>query len=345
MDEFRIHLLSTDRAVQTTKRHIRYIGYVLAAAPSFSIPQIEGYLASLKLKGCKNTYLNHIISSIRAYAHFKGLKEHLKKIRYKKEEPFEKAVMSDEEIEAFLSLPKPPYAASWDWYMWTVFFSIMAFSGLRPGEVAKLTVEDIDFGLNVFHIRGNSFFKGKTSSSNVAVPIAINIQELLKEYLEKIETTNLFPSRRGGNQDTGGVVNQSNWWQNFKKRLKLLGVKRRNLSVYSLRHSYGTRLAEADINLYTIKKLMRHSNILTTETYMHLSTKDLQLAQNKLPLIRRKTRPKQILQSLVQTIKNFRIDEDQRFRYTLVEDGTSVRFECNILDDDFFSPEDVTHNG
>ena len=45
----------------------------------------------------------------------------------------------------------------------------------------------------------------------------------------------------------------------------------RNLVVWhTLRHTYATRMLEAGIDIYTLKELMGHASVTTTEIYLHL---------------------------------------------------------------------------
>ncbi len=338
LEEFKRFLLDHDRKVRTIHRHLWNINLILQNAPNFTKSEIDSWFSLLKERGCKNTYLNSLISSVRQYAQFLQDSEELQKYKFKKKEHFSKATMSDEEIEAFLSLSSPqitiPHrngkmitrpANSKLYHKWTVFFSIMAFSGMRPGEVAQLKVEDVDFGRQVFVIRDS-----KTNTPRVA-PIAPNILTMIQSYLPTLTGELLFPSSNGGNKDgVTPVFDNVDWHYNFHTRLKRLGIKRTNLTPYSLRHSYATRLLESDVSLFHVKKLMGHHDLKSTLVYEHLTTADLIKAVEKLPLVRRGTDPKTILQALCEVIKNFHIEKDSRFRYTLSEDQTSIKFECYI---------------
>lgn len=324
VDNFRIWLLNRELRIRTVKRHLFYLSHVLKECPNFTESEVLTYFAHLREKGLKNTYINHIIPTVRLYAQYKGIDDQFPNIKYRKEEPYEKAVMSQEEVEAFLALPRAKTTTPLQHLRWTVFFSICFTSGLRPGETAHLTVEDVDFGLGVFHIR-----QGKTPGSVGDVPISPSIINLLKHYISLIDTIYLFPSVRGG-KGGDGVVYAVNWNQVFHSRLKRIGIKRKNLSVYSARHTFGSMLAWEDVNLYTIKELMRHTDIKTTERYMHRNLKSMKEAQKKIPLIRKGTEPQAILKSVCDTLKRFGIQDDERFEYTLEESGSSLCFRVKI---------------
>ncbi|HEM48792.1 MAG TPA: hypothetical protein ENO27_01145 [Caldithrix sp.] len=46
-------------------------------------------------------------------------------------------------------------------------------------------------------------------------------------------------------------------------------------SFHSLRHSFATHLLESGVNLITIRHLLGHANLSTTQIYLHLQNKNL----------------------------------------------------------------------
>ena len=321
---------------RTVERHLFYVRKLLDGNAEFTIGGIEQFFMQKKQEGCKNTYINHIIPSVRYYADFLKLdvKKYKEKFPYLPEESYTSATMSDDEIEAFLGLTRPKHCDVREWFRWTVFFSIMAYTGLRPGEVAFLEVNDIDFGLDVIKITPKEFAPGKTDKSLNDVPMPDNLKTLLKEYLLDLEGEKLFASTRGGHLNTGGVVNSGNWFSRFKQRLNILGIKRTNLTVYSLRHSYATSLGDAEVNPKVIQELMRHESILTTMHYLHPGMKAKRKGQNKLPLVMKQINPLGFLNTTYEDLEKSGIFTDTRF---------SESFRKGLLDL-FFAEGEVLRN-
>lgn len=323
---FTAFLLQNNRRNTTIKRHILTLKFLHGKLPNFNKENIDKFLLKQKEEGKANSYLNTQINTIRLYSQYKNLDVYLQKHKQFKKTFSIKATLSDSEIEAFLALPIPYHAEKRHWQIMTVFWSICAFTGMRPGEVAHLKVDDVDYGRGVFYIR-----QSKTNQPGIS-PIPPNIIDLIRDHT-KMVTDYLFPSKLGGTHYSAGgeaVIDNVDWGYDFKKRLKILGIKRVRLTPYSFRHSFATRLLEENVSLFHVKKLMRHTDLKSTLVYEHLTTKDLIQAIEKLPLIRKGTDPKTILQSLIELIKSFHIEQDSRFEYVLEESEDSLKFEVKI---------------
>ena len=248
-----------------------------------------------------------------------------------------KATLSDEEIEAFLALPRRKNQPHAYFPKYKVFWHLVAFTGARPGEIAKLTKKHVDWGRGVL-----VFDITKTNVPGV-VPIPPNCVGLLKEYMTSINTDFLFPSAKGGAHYSAGefpVIDNVDWHFDFKKRLvQLGGINRPKLTPYSFRHSMATRLLEENVSLFHVKKLMRHSQLKTTEVYSHLTTKDIIEAIQKHPLIRQGSDPRFILRAISDTLRGFNLDKDGRFRYSINESDGKIEFSVELNS----GPETIQH--
>jgi integrase len=191
------------------------------------------------------------------------------KIKQFKDKAAIKSTLSDEEIERIITM-KPWYCrqSKEDFSRWSLFYKIMAYTGMRPGEVAHLTVDRVDFGRSVFCLEDT-----KTNEPRL-VPISPALLPDLQSYIPTLTTSYLFARLRKGKVGDC-VVGNEDWCYNFHVRLHRLGIKRPHLSVYSLRHSFITRLLEEDVNIFKVQKIVGHRRTDTTAVYTHLTTKDI----------------------------------------------------------------------
>jgi len=59
----------------------------------------------------------------------------------------------------------------------------------------------------------------------------------------------------------------------FRRAKDDAGIRKKGVSVHTLRHSYATHLLEAGVNLRIIQKNMGHTQLETTMIYLHLTQK------------------------------------------------------------------------
>lgn len=270
--ELRFHL--AQQGIRGEKKFLETLTLILKKCPQITRESFETYLFSLHSQGRRNATINKYISIIKTYGRYMkwAWVEDLK--RWKNQDVFT-ATLSDEEIELFLALPLPPETPIKRWKMWTMFFTIQAYTGMRNNEIATLIVNQVDFGTNNFNLL-------ETKTVNRRVPIPKFILPKLHEYVSECDTL-LFPSSRSFTS-----VSRDAWHQQFTRRITLLGIKRDNLHPYSLRHSWITAMIGEGVGLSQVMRIAGHKNITTTEKYTHLVNKDLQNVINQHPNLKKK---------------------------------------------------------
>ncbi len=267
LDSFKLYLLREGLAPTTIEKDVVILKRLMQLEV-LAGDKIDGFLLSQFQAGRSPAYLNNFIVALRNWGKFIGDPSFLK-IKFFKVKENNKATLSDSEIEAFLRLPKPKQSKPDRYAMWTLFFKTMAFSGMRAGEVAGLTVASLDFGRGVFIL-------DRTKTTPRLVPIAPMLIDALTEYIRKLSGELLFTIDEK-------AVTKGKWGEHFQVRIRLLGIKRPHLSVHSMRHSFITRMW-SEINLLALQKIVGHKNIATTAHYGHLVTKDMIIAIKKDPL-------------------------------------------------------------
>lgn len=294
------------------------------------------WIYEMQTEGCKGGYINDYIKYTKNYQQFlietgKPHDPRIKDLKLVKEIQPTKSTLSDDEIEAILSLPAPSYTTyrhgkafnfhypSKTYDTMTIFYKILAYTGMRPSEVAGLKIEDVDFGRNVFILR-------ETKTEGRVVPISKALLPILQSYLPQC-TEYLFPATKSTvSKVIGGTV----WTQNFNERVKRLGIKRPNLTVYSLRHSFATRmLSESGVNIFHVQKILGHKRVETTAIYTHLTTKDIQRAIQKDPLYIR-SNPSGKLAYIKELLAGLLLDNEQGLKMRLKDTPTLVSFEASV---------------
>jgi integrase len=264
--------------------------------------------------GVKPSSINRYMAVVKLYGRFRGWAwvENLHKL---KEDTPKIGLLSDDEVEAFLSLPPPPNTPVTSWNRWTLFFSILAFSGMRPNECATLTVEDIDFTSNNFLL-----WDTKTNVPR-RVPIAAILQKPLRAHCAS-KSGLLFSTTR---QDaTVSILSPAAWRAHFRRRLAILKINRRHLKPYSFRHSYVTDMLSAGVGESKVQKLVGHRDIRTTQRYTHLVNKDVQEVINQHPILQKSRDTREILQSEIKHVQQTGLLDREDVAFTITKNGFSV---------------------
>jgi site-specific recombinase XerD len=168
-----------------------------------------------------------------------------------------------------------PYPYKFERFRNHAIFSTFIFSGIRSKELLNLKFTDVDIeNLSIF------IFQGKGSKDRV-VPMSYKLAESLKKYLSERQRLNktcpeFFASlnRNVGFTRTG---------------LKRLVIKIRkasgiNFTIHKLRHTFATLMLEGGCDIFSLSKMMGHSDIKTTTIYLAASAEHLRSQMTKHPL-------------------------------------------------------------
>ena len=141
---------------------------------------------------------------------------------------------------------------------------LMVFCGLRSGEVLALDVADVDIGARWLRVSG----KGGTERR---VPLDVDVAGVIGTYLlaERPETasTGLFIVAKGPTR--GQRLTAAGLRRIFRYHRDLTGITAAR--PHALRHTFGSALAEAGVDLAVMQALLGHAHIDTTARYVHLA--------------------------------------------------------------------------
>lgn len=177
-----------------------------------------------------------------------------------------------------------------------LFFLIMLFCGLRPGEVARLKMSDYDKDSMTIHVRRARKADGsdgspKSASGTRDVPVPLYLAERLNHLKKK--RNDLICTSTQGHPLT--KTSQKRLWNRFKRLMDIEnGAKLFRNSVvestladdlrpYCYRHTYCTDLQDAGVPITVAQRLMGHSDIkVTAQIYTHHSQKSFEDARDKI---------------------------------------------------------------
>lgn len=141
----------------------------------------------------------------------------------------------------------------------------MLLGGLRASEVRTLRLADVDMGMRQVTVTG----KG---SKQRRVPIDRAFFTEVRAYLDRerpkgLATPECFVVLRG--PTTGQAMTEAGLRKIFRVHRARTGAVR--VRPHRLRHTFGTDLASAGIDLLVLRDLMGHAHVETTAAYVHLA--------------------------------------------------------------------------
>ena len=156
--------------------------------------------------------------------------------------------------------------------------TVLMDTGLRPEECFRLRWENINFSggrhgtLRVLH--------GKTKAARRTLPLSARVRAILWTRWEGI-----------GKPEAGWIwpapTKQGHVWHDsirvqHKRALEKSKVKK--FVVYSLRHTFLTRLGESGCDAWTLARIAGHSSTKMSERYVHPSSDAVHSAFSRMPL-------------------------------------------------------------
>ncbi len=196
------------------------------------------------------------------YMHVLKREWHLLKILKTKHEKRLPTILSQKEIRRIFSCITTFHNYA---YLTTVYSC-----GLRLQEGLHLQTSDIDGTRKIIHVHCGKGCKDRY------VPLPDSTLLLLRSYWKTHRNKNLLFPALGRGQNRGATattpMSTSSIQGALKKATCKAGIKKKNVSVHTMRHSYATHLLEAGVNIRTIQQYLGHSQIETTMVYLHLTS-------------------------------------------------------------------------
>lgn len=289
---------------------------------------VEKYFLYLKEKGLKNNSLNSYQFAFRQlvlyckdrglpHDFFDGFKS------FKKTKP-DIVIFTLEEIEKILGT-KLTYGkfhgkdSNFLDFRFRTMVMFLAYTGCRYSEAAELTVKHVDISA------GKATFLNTKTNENRTVyftePLKGRMAELMKDRK---------PNDRVFRNSMETLIQVTDFSADLKRRAIAAGITKRTFP-HNFRHSYITHMLEAGVPITEVATLVGHKDIQTTySTYMHLADKTLEKAAMRHPMVRRNVDPLEILKSLKESIENFQLETDIRFKYNLRSSNNGLELTISV---------------
>ncbi len=240
------------------KRFFRWLDFQIDTVTSEDVYEYLGYLHNRRLKAKS---INSILNSLRKFYDFLYYEEKIKilnpvKPEYRQREP--KPIprfLKDEEIDMLIASIKSRRDRA--------MCMLMLRCGLRVGEVAKLTLRNIDFESRRIFV-----LNGKGPKDRI-VYFSNDTYKAIQDYLKVRPSTRV---QRLFLVEKGLYKGQPISLRGIQKRIEYYAKKTGLVvSCHRLRHTMATQLLNADAMLASVQELLGHNNIVSTQRYCKVS--------------------------------------------------------------------------
>ena len=276
LDYLRYERNTSPLTVQTYEESLRdFESYVTFRDKELSISSVDtdlirDWMESLMDKGNSASTINKKLSALRSFYHF-ALKRQLVKadpahavIGPKKSKPLPQ-FLREGEMDRLIDGVE--WNSSFNNVRARTILLLFYEAGLRRAELVGLNDKDIDYEAAQLKVTG------KRNKQRI-VPFGAELAEALKQY--QTARDHQFGETGGALflGDKGLRITDSQVYQIVKKYLSLVtSLKKR--SPHVLRHTFATAMLNNGAGLETIKSLLGHASVSTTEIYTHTTFEQL----------------------------------------------------------------------
>ena len=246
---------SRDREERAYNKHLRH-GLGMKEPEELAPLDLDRLRIGLQKAG-KNRTAGYVIGLVKRMVRFgedKGLCEPLRfKIAVPKYKSEKTEVLSEEEIQALVAAAEIDFDPQARGIVLTALYT-----GMRRSAIFRLRWDDLDFNRRLIFLREP---KGGKEGEVHVIPMNSAARAVFENHL-RTGSPYVFPGV-GGDERVGFKRS----WFRIRKR----AVIPEKFRFHDLRHTFGTMAAVNGVDLFTLKSIMTHSQIQTTQRYIHIS--------------------------------------------------------------------------
>jgi integrase/recombinase XerC len=242
---------------------------------TINYPQIRNWIVSLVNVNVSNRSINRKISSLKSFYKF------LQKIKEIEQNPLakHKALKVSKKIQVPFSkkeinnvLKYFDEDVDFESIRNKLIVELFYSTGMRRSELINLKISDIDFANETVKVLGKR-------KKERYIPLLKSVQKTLAQYIEVREEINidqsyLFLTKNGKIiYDTLVYRVINNYFSRVSSKVKK--------SPHIIRHSFATHLLSEGADLNSVKELLGHSSLASTQVYTHSNLGKLKEIYNK----------------------------------------------------------------
>jgi integrase/recombinase XerD len=193
--------------------------------------------------------------------------------------------LSREEVSALLDHPKTDTILG---IRDRALLTLLYGTGIRASECAGLAEQDIHWEEGLIHVVG----KGGHERT---VPLNEEVLHVMRQY--RLARGGAKPDEPFFRSREGGALSRNAIYERVRSNAHKARIAKR-VSPHRLRHTFATHLVQEGVGLVTLRDLLGHRQITSTQIYIHLTAQDLRQAADKHPVTKLIRRMEELLPNL-----------------------------------------------
>ena len=237
---------------------------------------VRDWIVNLMDGGYSVASVNRKLSSLRSYY------KYLLKKGEVRVDPLQKVVgpKKSKPLPVFLKekdmdrlLDEENFADDFEGWRDRLILEVFYETGIRKAELIGLNSQDVDFSTNIIKVLGKR-------NKERLIPFGSRLGILLQEYIKKrnetvLQNSDAFFVRKNGERLSESIVASI-----VRRNLsKVVAVRKK--SPHVLRHTFATAMLNHGAELDSIKELLGHESLSTTEIYTHTTFEELKKVYNQ----------------------------------------------------------------
>ncbi|WP_309613659.1 tyrosine-type recombinase/integrase [Flavobacterium sp.] len=238
--------------------------------------QIRSWIVSLSDDGISNTSINRKVSSLKSFYKFLLKTKQIDAsplVKHKALKAPKKIQIPFSEKELDLVLNQIKYKEGFEGIRDKLIVDLFYTTGIRRTELIHLKIQNVDLSNKTIKVIG------KRNKERI-IPILTIIEEQVKKYLSERssiqdvkEADYFFLLTNGVKLNDSFVYRLINYYfSNVSEKVKK--------SPHILRHTFATHLLNNGADINSVKELLGHSSLASTQVYTHNSLTELQKVYN-----------------------------------------------------------------
>ncbi len=232
---------------------------------------VRSWIVVLVDSGMSNRSVNRKVASLKAYYRFllregeisvNPLAKHVAlKTGKKVEVPF-----SEKEMEAVLQLP--PFEEGFEGVRDKLMITLLYTTGIRRAELIALEFKDVDLGEKTIRVLGKRNKERIVPLLDSTVPLFFEYIKLRNRLTEIADDTHIFLTK------AGRKIYETLVYRTINRYFSVVSTKVKK-SPHILRHTFATHLLNKGADLNSVKELLGHASLASTQVYTHNSIAEL----------------------------------------------------------------------